>query len=55
MKVDVIVYRNGKPELKETRMDYEQFTIRGDIWLKGLMTGPEDFIAVRPSKRQGGE
>jgi len=55
MKVDVQVYVDGQVRAVENRLDYEKFQNRCDHWLAGLLKGPEDFIAVRPSKRQGGK
>ena len=55
MLVDVIVVRDGQQIRKMHRIPVEKYKRELDGLLKGYMESPEDYIAVRPSKRQVGE
>ena len=55
MKIDVIVYQGGKIAAEKHRMDLGTFVKNLPVYLRGLLKDPEDFLAIRISKRQVGE
>ena len=52
MKVDVAIFRDGEVIASEKRMDFEKAVNRIPGLLYGYTESPEDFIAIRLSKRQ---
>lgn len=55
MKIDVIVYQGGEIAAQRERMELWRFVKNLPSYLRGLLRDPEDFIAIRMSKRQAGE
>lgn len=54
MLVDVVVVVGGKQIRSYKRIPMALYKNRLEVWLNGLLKSPEDYVAVRMSKRQTG-